>query len=161
MISVSTISPIVIFVCRCIADDSAHRPRREAARGCGFRGIELKEAALFADLIKIDHSAMTELGHGRIMAGRSKMLSSEEFASLLKIANTNAVLEPPALISAEHSARLIGLDYMADLAGRLRMTFAGRHMIAAVENQNRRVPKAVRRHTSICELNEKPGTRPG
>ena len=30
---------------RCIANDSAHRPRREAARGCGFRGIELKEAA--------------------------------------------------------------------------------------------------------------------
>jgi hypothetical protein len=119
------------------------------------------EAVLFADLIKIDHFSIAELVYILMMVFESNNLTREEFASLLKVANTNAELEPPALISAEHSARLIGLGYMADLAGRLRVTFAGRHMIAAVENQNRRVPKAVRRHTSICELNEKPGTRPG
>jgi len=34
-------------------------------------------------------------------------------------------------IPAEDSARLIALGYMADLAGRLRMTFPGRRRIAA------------------------------
>ncbi len=71
------------------------------------------------------------------------MLTSEEFVSLLKVANTSAVLEPPAVIPAEHSARLIELGYMADLDGRLRMTSVGRQIIAAEENQNRPVPKAV------------------
>jgi hypothetical protein len=32
MISMSTISPIVIFVCRCIPHDSADRARREALK---------------------------------------------------------------------------------------------------------------------------------
>lgn len=77
------------------------------------------------------------------MAVKSKVLSPEEFASLLKVANTNAVLEPPAVVSAEHSARLIELGYMVDLAGRLRMTSVGRHMIAAEENQKRPAPKAA------------------
>jgi hypothetical protein len=100
---------------------------------------------LFSDLVKTDHSAITGLGHGPIMATKSKMLSSEEFASLLKVANTNAVLEPPAVIPAEHSARLIEIGYMADLDGRLRMTTVGRYRIATAENQNRRVPKVVNR----------------
>jgi hypothetical protein len=100
------------------------------------------EVALFADLVKIDHSAITELGHILIMT-ESKNLTREEFASLLKVANTSAVLEPPAVIPAEHSARLIGLGYMVNLDGRLRMTTVGRHRIAAEENQNRPVPKAV------------------
>jgi hypothetical protein len=134
---------------------------RSSQKTLASRGPSTHEAVLFADLIKIDHFAIAELVYIPTMASELNNLTREEFASLLKVANTNAVLEPPALISAEHSARLIGLGYMADLAGRLRMTFAGRHMIAAVENQNRRVPKAVRRHTSICELSEKPGTRPG
>jgi hypothetical protein len=78
-----------------------------------------------------------------MMAPGSKELTREEFAALLKVASTSAVLEPPAVIPAEHSARLIGLGYIVDLAGRLRMTTVGRHMIAAAENQNRSVPKAV------------------
>jgi hypothetical protein len=94
-------------------------------------------------VVKIDHSAITELGHILMMALTSKKLTREEFASLLKVANTSAVLDPPAVIPAEHSVRLIGLGYMADLAGRLRMTTVGRQRIAAEENQNRPVPKAV------------------
>jgi hypothetical protein len=78
-----------------------------------------------------------------MMATTSKKLTSEEFASLLKVANTSAVLQPPAGIPAEHSTRLVELGYIVNLAGRLRMTMTGRHMIAAEENQNRPVPKAV------------------
>jgi len=85
---------------------------------------------------------MTERGHILIMASASKKLIREELASLLKVANTSAVLEPPAVIPAEHSARLIELGYMADLAGRLRMTSVGRQRIAAEENQNRPLPKS-------------------
>jgi hypothetical protein len=65
------------------------------------------------------------------MVPKSKKLTREEFASLLTVGNTSAVLEPPAVIPAEHSARLIALGYMADLSGRLRMTTAGRARIAA------------------------------
>ena len=64
------------------------------------------------------------------MAPKSKMLTREEFASLLTVGNTT-LLEPPAVIPTEHSARLIELGYMADLAGRLRMTSPGRARIAA------------------------------
>ena len=60
-----------------------------------------------------------------MMAPESKKLTREEFASLLKVGETSAVLEPPAVIPAEHSARLIALGYMADMAGRLRMTSPG------------------------------------
>jgi hypothetical protein len=52
----------------------------------------------------------------------SKRLSEREFASLLTVGNT-AVNGPPAMIPAEHSAQLIGLGYMMDLAGRLRLGF--------------------------------------
>jgi hypothetical protein len=65
------------------------------------------------------------------MAAKSKMLTCEEFASLLTIGNTSAVLDPPAVIPADHSAKLIALGYMADLAGKLRMTTPGRVRIAA------------------------------
>jgi hypothetical protein len=64
------------------------------------------------------------------MASQSEMLAREEFASLLKVGNTT-VLDAPAIIPAEHSAQLIGLGYMVDLAGRLRMTTPGRQRIAA------------------------------
>jgi hypothetical protein len=65
-----------------------------------------------------------------MVASKSKMLTGEEFASLLTVGITSAH-EPPAAIPAEHSARLIGLGYMADLGGRLRMTTPGRRRIAA------------------------------
>jgi hypothetical protein len=66
-----------------------------------------------------------------MMASESAMLTREEFASLLTVGNTCAVRDPPAVIPAEHSTRLIELGYIADLAGRLRMTTPGRSRIAA------------------------------
>ena len=102
-------------------------------------------ATLFAALVKIDHAAIMELGHDLIMAPKSKKLTREEFASLLKVGNTCAVREPPAVIPADHSARLIGLGYMVRLAGRLRMTAHGRYQIAAAENRNRAPAKRVGR----------------
>jgi hypothetical protein len=60
-----------------------------------------------------------------------KILTPEEFASLLTVGNSFNVLEPPAVIPAEHRARLIEFGYMADLAGRLRMTAPGRQRIEA------------------------------
>jgi hypothetical protein len=64
------------------------------------------------------------------MAAQSKMLTAEEFASLLTVGNTR-VNDPAPAILAEHSARLIALGYMADLGGRLRMTTPGRLRMAA------------------------------
>ena len=58
------------------------------------------------------------------------MLTSEEFTSLLTVGNTPVNGRVP-VIPAEHSARLIALGYMVDLAGRLRMTTPGRIRIAA------------------------------
>jgi hypothetical protein len=43
-------------------------------------------------------------------AAKSKMLTREEFASLLMVGNTSAV-DPPAAIPAEHCAKLIALGY--------------------------------------------------
>jgi len=100
------------------------------------------EAPLFADLIKIDHAAFAEPGHIPMMASKSKKLNQAELAPLLKVANTSAVLEPPAAIPDVHSARLIALGYMAYLEGRLRMTSAGRYRIAVAENQHRPAAKA-------------------
>jgi hypothetical protein len=75
------------------------------------------------------------------MAAKSKMLTREEFASLLTIGNTSAVLDPPAVIPADHSAKLIALGYMADLSGRLRMTTPGRQRMAAgFENREAVIP---------------------
>jgi hypothetical protein len=61
----------------------------------------------------------------------SETLTREEFASLLTVANTCAVSAPPAVIPAEHSARLIALGYMAYVSGSLRMTSPGRRWIKA------------------------------
>jgi len=64
------------------------------------------------------------------MASAPKMLTHEEFAALLTIGKCS-VFDPPAVIPAEHSARLIGLGYIWDIAGRLRMTTPGRRRIDA------------------------------
>jgi hypothetical protein len=64
------------------------------------------------------------------MASKPKALTREEFASLLAVGKCS-VLDPPAVIPAKHSARLIGLGYVVDLADRLRMTTPGRQRIAA------------------------------
>jgi hypothetical protein len=68
------------------------------------------------------------LGHALGMA--SEALSPEEFASLIAVGNT-PVNGPAPTIPAAHSARLIALGYMADIAGRLRMTTTGRFRIYA------------------------------
>jgi hypothetical protein len=65
------------------------------------------------------------------MAAKSEMLTREEFASLLTVGNQCAVTGLPAVIPADHSAKLIGLGYMADIQGRLRMTTPGRIRIYA------------------------------
>jgi len=64
------------------------------------------------------------------MTSNSNMLAREELASLLTVGSVSAVLDPLVAIPAEHSARLIGLEYMVDLAGKLRMTTQGRRRIA-------------------------------
>ena len=66
----------------------------------------------------------------RVMALEAQMLTTEEFASLLTVGN--APVNSSALtIPAAHSARLIALGYMVDLAGKLRMTTPGRFRIYA------------------------------
>jgi hypothetical protein len=70
------------------------------------------------------------------MAPKSEMLTREEFASLLRVGNQCAVTGPSAVIPAEHSAKLIGLGYMADIQGRLRMTTPGRIRIYAGQLAN-------------------------
>jgi hypothetical protein len=78
----------------------------------------------------IDHVPITENCNSRIMTSNSNMLAREELASLLTVGSVSAVLDPLVAIPAEHSARLIGLEYMVDLAGKLRMTTQGRRRIA-------------------------------
>jgi hypothetical protein len=65
------------------------------------------------------------------MTEEANNLTVREFASLLAVGNTSAVLDSPAVIPAEHSAKLIALNYIAHLDGRLRMTTPGRVRIAA------------------------------
>jgi hypothetical protein len=80
-------------------------------------------------------NTLNSVRHGHAMDNESNMLTSEEFALLLTVGNT-AFNEPPASITADHSARLIGCGYIADLQGRLRMTSIGRSRIkAGVDNR--------------------------
>jgi hypothetical protein len=62
-----------------------------------------------------------------MMASEAKVLSPDEFASLLLVGYTPATNRPPAVIPPEHSTRLIALGNMADIAGRLRMTHTGQN----------------------------------
>lgn len=59
------------------------------------------------------------------------MLTHEEFASLLVVGHKPAANGRPPAIPPAHSARLIALGYMADIAGKLRLTTPGRNRIAA------------------------------
>jgi hypothetical protein len=84
------------------------------------------------------------------MAIKPAPLTGEEFASLLAVGATSTVTDPPAVIPAEHSARLIALGYMADLAGRLRMTGPGRRRIAAgFENRPSRFASNIAGFTTL------------
>jgi hypothetical protein len=69
------------------------------------------------------------------MASKATMLTSEEFGSLLAVGNM-PVHGPAPAIPAAHSARLIALGYMVDLAGRLRMTTPGRFRMYAGQLAN-------------------------
>ena len=82
-------------------------------------------------MVKIERPELPRYGHTRIMVSKTKPLSPEEFASLLIVGNTSGVTSPPAVIPAEHSARLIAMGYMVELSGRLRMTTQGRLQIYA------------------------------
>jgi hypothetical protein len=64
------------------------------------------------------------------MASEAEILTREEFASLLTVANT-IVHHAAPVIPVEHSARLITLGYMVHLEGRLRMTAHGRIRVYA------------------------------
>jgi hypothetical protein len=70
------------------------------------------------------------------MALDAEILSSEEIASLILVGNTPATARPPAVIPAEHRARLIALGYMVEIDGRLRMTTPGRIRIYAGQLAN-------------------------
>jgi hypothetical protein len=65
------------------------------------------------------------------VAPEPQMLTHEEFASLLRVGDLSAFRDAPAVIPADHSARLIALGYLVDLEGRLRMTTPGRYRIYA------------------------------
>jgi hypothetical protein len=73
--------------------------------------------------------------HIHAMDPEGKTLSPEEFASLLTVGNT-AVNSAAPMIPTAHSARLIALGYVVDLAGRLRMTTPGRVRIYAGQLAN-------------------------
>jgi hypothetical protein len=64
------------------------------------------------------------------MASEPKVITDEEFASLLAVGRCS-MLQPPAVIPGEHRAQLIWLGYVADIGGRLRTTTSGRRRIAA------------------------------
>jgi hypothetical protein len=69
-------------------------------------------------------------GYASSMASEPETLTDEEFASLCMVGNTPINSRAP-VIPVEHSARLIALGYMADIADRLRMTTPGRAMMAS------------------------------
>jgi hypothetical protein len=73
------------------------------------------------------------------MASEPKVITGEEFASLLAVGRCS-MLQPPAVIPGEHRARLIWLGYIADIGGRLRMTTSGRRRIAAEFFKNLSAP---------------------
>ena len=66
-----------------------------------------------------------------------KMLTDEVFASLLTVGNCS-VLDPPVVIPAKHSVRLIGLGYISDIAGRLRMSTPGVTPFRSLNDHDRR-----------------------
>jgi hypothetical protein len=70
------------------------------------------------------------------MALDAEMLTPEEFASLLRVADLSAFRNAPAVIPADHSDRLIALGYMVEIDGRLRMTTQGRVRIYAGQLAN-------------------------
>jgi hypothetical protein len=102
---------------KCFTDDS-----RQIAWHIDLYQLPPTEAALFVDLSKMDHAPIADRGHTRMMASKSKLLTREEFASLLTVGNTCAVLDPPAVIPAKHRARLVRLGYMANLDDRFHET---------------------------------------
>jgi hypothetical protein len=87
------------------------------------------EAPLFVDL-SILNIRDRRIGPCSNDGRRNENAHPQRVCLLLAVGNTT-VFDPPAAISAEHSAKLIKLGYMADLERRLRMTTPGRLRIAA------------------------------
>jgi hypothetical protein len=90
-----------------------------------------KDITAIGGLSKIDHAPITVEGHIRTMVLKSKTLTREEFVSLLVVGSPTSITDPPPRIHVEHSARLIALEFITDLSGRLRTTTSGRSRIAA------------------------------
>ena len=95
----------------------------------------LREVALIFQTEQNRPFAIAETGHVPFMVSGAKMLSPDEFTSLLAVGNARENFAAP-MVPAEHSARLIALGYMVDLAGRLRMTTPGRIRIYAGQLAN-------------------------
>jgi hypothetical protein len=87
--------------------------------------VKRKDVTAIGGLSKIDHAPITVEGHIRTMVLKSKALTREEFVSLLVVGNASAITDIPSVVPAEHSARLIALEFIADLSGRLRTTTSG------------------------------------
>lgn len=81
------------------------------------------------------------------MASKAKMLTPEEFASLLTVGNAAVNGAAPA-IPAAHCARLIALGYVVFLAGRLRMTTPGRMRIYAGQLSGVAEPISMQLHVT-------------
>ena len=93
--------------------------------------VKRKDVTAIGGLSKIDHAPITKDDHTRMMVWRSKTLTRDEFMSLLVVGSPTSITDPPPRIPVEHSARLIALEFITDLSGRLRTTTSGRSRIAA------------------------------
>jgi hypothetical protein len=87
------------------------------------------------------------------MASAPEALTPEEFASLCMVGSTPSTRFAP-VIPVEHSARLIALGYMTDIASRLRMTTPGRAMMASRTVELRRRPERLKLKKLAVSLTE-------
>jgi hypothetical protein len=96
-----------------------------------FLGTDAMAALLQVVLIDLVLAGDNAIVIGLAAAGLPEAQRGKAILIGIVAATTSAVVDPPAAIPAEHSAKLIALGYMADLSGRLRMTTPGRQRMAA------------------------------
>ena len=65
------------------------------------------------------------------MKSEIEIITADEFASLLRVADLSTFRDSPAVIPAGHKERLVALGYLTDISGRLRITTLGRNRINA------------------------------
>lgn len=75
-----------------------------------------------------------------------EFLTRDQFISLLMVADAGPNSHAP-IIPIDHETPLVGLGYVANLQGKLRMTTPGRERIASIEAappqcENQNLPKA-------------------